>query len=109
MMNAKKSLSACQASRDLGIRRTTVWSMMHRIRNALKSGKKELLGGIVEMDETYVKTNTKSKNDDIDDDLPPFDGLKRGRGSQNNTAIIGIKEKDGYVKAVVGLKKILDY
>ena len=73
---------------------------MHRIRNALKSGNKELLGGIVEMDETYVKTNTKSKNDDIDDDLPPFDFLKRGRGSQNNTAIVGIKEKDDDVKAV---------
>lgn len=101
MMNAKKSLSACQASRDLGMRRTTIWKMMHKIREALKSGNKDLLGGVVEMDETYVKTNTKSKNDDIDDDLPPFDFLKRGRGSQNNTAVVGIKEKDGDVKAIV--------
>ena len=33
MLNAKKSASACQIARDLGIRRATVWSMMHRARD----------------------------------------------------------------------------
>src|SRR5207245_3022208 len=28
MLNAKKSASACQIARDLGVRRPTVWSMM---------------------------------------------------------------------------------
>jgi transposase-like protein len=37
MLNAKKSASACQIARDLGIRRPTVWSMMHRIRVAMAS------------------------------------------------------------------------
>lgn len=35
MMNAKKSASAYQIARDLGMRRPTVWSMMHRIRVAM--------------------------------------------------------------------------
>ena len=89
MMNAKKSLSACQASRDLGIRRTTVWSMMHRIRKALTQDA-DLLCGIVEVDETYTCT----KKDDNDDDLPKM----RGRGC-NKQAIVGMVERGGKVKA----------
>ena len=46
-----------------------------------------------EMDETYVKTDNK------DDDCTG--GLKRGHGSQNNTAIAGIKAKGGDIKAIV--------
>ncbi len=53
MFSAKKGLSAMQAARDLEMRRPTVWSMMHRIRGAMKDDGK-LLSGIVEMDETYV-------------------------------------------------------
>ncbi|MGH7744509.1 MAG: IS1595 family transposase [Candidatus Dormibacteria bacterium] len=53
MLNAKKGLSAMQAARDLEMRRPTVWSMMHRIRAALKDDGR-LLAGIVEMDEAYI-------------------------------------------------------
>ena len=56
MLNAKKSASAYQISRDLGIRRATVWSMMHRIRVSMSADEAQatLLHGIVEADETYV-------------------------------------------------------
>jgi transposase-like protein len=49
MLNAKKGLSASQAARDLDTRRATVWSMMHRIRAALKDDGKLLscLSGLV--------------------------------------------------------------
>ncbi len=50
MLNAKKGLSAMQAARDIETRRATVWSMMHRIRKALKDDG-QLLKGLVEMDE----------------------------------------------------------
>ena len=88
-MNAKKSLSACQASRDLGIRRTTVWSMMHRIRKALTQDA-DLLCGIVEVDETYTCT----KKDDNDEYLPKI----QGRGCKKQ-AIVGMVERGGKVKA----------
>jgi len=48
MFSAKKGLSAMQAARDLEMRRPTVWSMMHRIRGAMKDDGK-LLAGLVEM------------------------------------------------------------
>lgn len=54
MLNAKKGLSAYQAARDLGMRRPTVWSMMHRIRKAMATDQMDLLKGIVEMDECYI-------------------------------------------------------
>ena len=97
MMNAKKSLSACQASRDLGLRRPTVWSMMHRIRQAMNSDQMNLLSGIVEMDETYVggKPRKEIKKDDSDDDITPN---KRGRGTKKE-CVVGIVERDGNVKA----------
>ncbi len=97
MMNAKKSLSACQASRDLGLRRPTVWSMMYRIRQAMNNNQMGLLSGIVEMDETYVggKPRKEIKKDDNDDDITPN---KRGRGTKKE-CVAGMVERDGNVKA----------
>ena len=61
MLNAKKGISACQVARELEMRRPTVWLKMHQIRSAMNTEQKELLTGIFEMDETYVKT---TKDDD---------------------------------------------
>ena len=47
MLDAKKGLSAMQAARDLDMRRPTVWSMMRRIRDAIKNDDK-LLSGLVD-------------------------------------------------------------
>lgn len=93
MNNAKKGISACQVARDLDMRRPTVWSMMHRIRNGMKQNNKDLFAGVVEMDETYV--NTKDKDDDL------TGGLRRGRGSQDNSIVAGILEKAGDITAKV--------
>ena len=81
MMNAKKGLSACQVARDIGLRRATVWEMMHKIRNAMSTEQIGLLSGIVEMDETYVggKPRKEAKKDDNGDDITPN---KRGRGTK---------------------------
>lgn len=46
MLNAKKKLSAMQATRDLEMRRPTVSSMMHRIRAAMVDDGK-LLSGLI--------------------------------------------------------------
>ena len=90
MLNAKKGISACQVARDLGIRRPTVWAIMHKIRKAMATEQKELLEGIFEMDETYIK----SKNDDKDDN--DLNGTGR---RENNTSVVGIKQKGGVIKA----------
>ncbi len=94
MLNAKKSASACQISRDLGIRRPTVWSMMHRIRVAMDSElERSLLYGIVEADETYVGGKPRPGNN-----RKPIRKAKRGRGTQK-TAVIGMVERGGKVIA----------
>ncbi len=96
MLNAKKSASAYQIARDLGMRRPTVWSMMHRIRVAMDTDvhASRLLHGIVEADETYVggkprKDNTGSGGGGTN---------KRGRGTKK-TPVIGVAERLGRVVA----------
>jgi transposase-like protein len=55
MLNAKKGISAKQLQRDLGIGGyKTAWYLNHRIREAMAEGNPMPLGGIVEIDETYV-------------------------------------------------------
>ncbi|MDE2439287.1 MAG: IS1595 family transposase [Patescibacteria group bacterium] len=96
MFSAKKGLSAMQAARDLDMRRPTVWSMMHRIRAAMKDDGK-LLAGIVEMDETFIGGKPRKKNR-RDDDTLGGDTSKRGRGTDKE-AVVGIIERNGKVKA----------
>jgi len=62
MINAKKGLSAAQLQRDLGIGGyKTAWYLCHRIREAMGSGDIPKLGGIVEVDETYIGGRVKGK------------------------------------------------
>lgn len=100
MLNAKKSLSACQAARDLGMNRPTVWSMMHRIRKAMATDQATLLQGIVEMDECYIGGKPR-KGDHDDDDKP-----KRGRGTKK-IPVVGLVERDGEVRLESSNKKTL--
>lgn len=103
MMNAKKGLSACQAARDLNMRRPTVWSMMHRIRKAMVDDG-ALLTGIVEMDETYIggKPRKENKPNKDDDDK----GNPRGRGTKK-IPVVGMVERGGNVKASQATKETL--
>jgi transposase-like protein len=97
MLNAKKSASAYQISRDLGIRRPTAWSMMQRIRTAMAADPDQdrLLHGIVEADETYVGGKPR-KGNKHGDDAPN----KRGRGTAK-AAVLGAVERGGRVVARV--------
>jgi transposase-like protein len=55
LCEAKKGMSACQIQRSLGIKTyKTAWYLCHRIRKAMLETNKGKLGGIVEIDETYV-------------------------------------------------------
>jgi transposase-like protein len=97
MLNAKKSASSYQIARDLGMRRPTVWSMMHRIRTAMAADPEQdkLLHGIVEADETYVGGEPR-KGNKRDDDKPN----KRGRGTKK-VPVIGAVERGGRIVARV--------
>ena len=89
MLNAKKSKSSHEISRDLGIRQATVWEIMNKIRQAMETGESKLLKGIVEMDETYIGGKPRHKGTS-----------KRGRGT-SKTAVVGIMERGGQVRTQV--------
>lgn len=97
MLSAKKGLSACQAARDLDMRRPTVWSMMHRVRRAMVDDG-QLLAGLVEMDETYVGGKPRKRNRRDDD--PPG-----GQGVTSKVPVVGAAERGGRVKVEVSSKE----
>jgi transposase-like protein len=54
MTSSKKGISAHQLHRLLEITYKTAWFLAHRIREALRSGDLGPMGGIVEVDETFI-------------------------------------------------------
>ncbi len=93
MVNAKKSLSSCQLARDLRVSQPAAWYMQQRIRVAMVASERELLQGIVEMDETYLGGKPR-KGNKREDDKP----AKKGRGTSKQ-AVVGAVERGGRVFA----------
>ena len=96
MLNAKKSVSSCQIARDLGMRQSTAWSIMQRIRAAMACDPKQraLFHGIVEMDETYIGGKPRKRNR-VEDRVP----FPRGKGTSKKTPVVGALERGGRVYA----------
>jgi transposase-like protein len=85
ILNAKKGISAAQLQRDLGIGGyKTAWYLNHRIREAMREGAFPQLGGIVEIDETYI-------------------GGRR-KGHENNRRdkeiVVGLRERKGPLRFI---------
>lgn len=83
ILNAYKGVSARQLARDLEVNKNTAWYMAMRIRNAMVQ-QKELLQGVVEMDETYVGGKRKGP---------------RGRGALGKTPVVGMVARGGKIVA----------
>jgi transposase-like protein len=65
---SKKGMSSNQLSRTLGVTLKTAWFMSHRIREAMRSGDLAPFGGeggAVEVDETFIGTDTDRDNKGI--------------------------------------------
>ena len=90
ILNAKKGISSRQLARDLAVNKNTAWYIQMRVRKAMME-QRELLHGLVEVDETYVggkpRKGSGSKN-------------KRGRGTRK-IPVVGAIERNGNVKAKV--------
>jgi transposase-like protein len=91
--NAKNGISSYEIHRAIGITQKSAWFMLHRIRLAMQNGSLDKLSGNVEVDETYVGGLEKNKHESKK--------LKQGRGSVGKTAVMGLLERKGRVRAKV--------
>ncbi|HLW54723.1 MAG TPA: IS1595 family transposase [Candidatus Angelobacter sp.] len=103
IVDAKKSVSANQLKRHLGIGSyRTAWYMAHRIRKAMEDTEGSLLTGTVEVDETYIG----GKYDP-----------RRKRARREKPGVVGLIERGGQVRTMristpskaVLVSKILDH
>ena len=100
VLNAKKGLSARQLARDLEVNKNTGWRMGMQIRKAMaEREQRELLTGIIEMDETYIGGKPRKGNTGASGQ---GGGNKstRGRGTKK-TPVVGMIERGGNVSAHV--------
>jgi transposase-like protein len=97
--NSKNGISSHELGRALGITQKSAWFMLHRIRLAMRSDSFTMLGGTVEVDETFI--GGKARNMHAADRKRKFDG--NTNPAKNKTAVIGMIERGGSVRAhVVG-------
>jgi len=104
IVTARKGISSMQISKELGITQKSAWFMLHRVREAMKSGKENyIFSGVVECDETYIGGKKHNKHWDKK--------LIEGRGAVGKTPIFGMVERKGTVintdewKSYIGLGK----
>lgn len=94
ILNAKKGLSARQLARDLKVNKNTGWYLGMRIRKAMsQTNERQLLMGVVEMDETYIGGKPRKGGN-----KKGGGKSKRGRGT-DKTPVVGMVERGGKVKA----------
>jgi transposase-like protein len=98
---SKKGFSAHQLHRTLGITYRSAWFMAHRVREAMRAGGLEPLGGkgkVVEADETYFGDIPEAKRRTKTTSGRPY--TKRGKtGPSNKRAIVSLVERGGNVRS----------
>jgi transposase-like protein len=85
---SKKGISAKQLQRTLGVSYKTAWYLGHRVRSAMEDGSPVPLGGIVEVDETWIGgVHHKTPQDPS--------------GRTNKKLVLGAIARDGEVRLVM--------
>ncbi|MEZ5933325.1 MAG: IS1595 family transposase [Alphaproteobacteria bacterium] len=101
MASSKKGVSSNQLHRTLGVTLKTAWFMSHRIREAMRTGALEPLGGngkVVEADETYYgKREVQAVSEQRKG--RPYISTKPGKGISNKNPILALVERGGNVRS----------
>jgi len=94
MASSKKGISSNQLARTLEVTVKTAWFMSHRIREAMREGALDPMGGIgkvVEVDETFIGNDRTKK---------PH-GEKKGRGYAHKYKVLTLVERGGKARSMV--------
>jgi transposase-like protein len=93
--NSKNGISSHELARSLGVTQKSAWFMLHRIRLAMQTGSFNKLDGEVEVDETFIGGKARNMHKDVR--ARKITG--RGRAPGHKTIIVGVKQRDGEVRA----------
>ena len=87
-LTSLKSVSSMKLSRDIGVKQSTAWFMLHRIREAWTGDDDDQLDGPVEVDETFVGGKRKNMSNAK---RREFKGAGPAAGK---TAVVGVKDRE---------------
>lgn len=90
--NAKNGISSHELARALGVTQKSAWFMLHRIREAMRSGTFRKLDGDIESDETFIGGKAANMHAAV------REKKITGRGAVNKVAVQGILERGGEVR-----------
>ncbi|GAA5100884.1 IS1595 family transposase [Chryseobacterium ginsengisoli] len=91
----KKGISSIQLGKDIGVRQSTAWFMLQRIRACFGIENCNELEGVVECDETFI--GGKNKNRHKDKKVKN----SQGRSFKDKTPVMGMLQRDGKMNAFV--------
>ncbi len=98
--NCKNGISSYELAKDIDVTQKTAWFMLHRIREAMKSGSLLKMGGSnsapIEVDETFIGGRAKNMH------AARRNTLKAGLKAGHKTAVMGMLDRDSrQVRAMV--------
>ena len=91
-VTSRKGIPSLQLSKEIGSTQKSAWFLLQRIRASCKQSM-QLLGGIAEIDETYIGGREKSRHE--------AKKTPNSQGGANKDIVMGFKERDGKIKAYI--------